>query len=895
MAYASKKIDDTIAPRIIKKSLTQLGAALSFVGKPLYLLLSYTIVIVLSVAYITGYITRTAFQRITHFPSIILSILKSTKPLEKKLQTLNKQLKVLILKILHKLISFLGNAARSILHLQLKFLFITFQLFKKTTTLISRTFKFILRKAKSLKPVFRLPKIRVSKPKIAFTLTLTTLIIGAALISTFWFLILKDLPSPEELITRQIDISTKIYDRNGHLLYNIYKDRNRTLVKLDQIPKHVQLATIAIEDAEFYLHPGFSVRGISRAIIRNIKRGELTGGSTITQQLVKNALLSSEKTLIRKLREIVLAIRVELAFSKDEILEMYLNEVAYGGTAYGIQEASRAYFGKDADRLTLAEAALLAGLPKSPTRFSPFGPNPQAPLARQKKVLHLMQVNGFITKDQKVSAENEEITFAQNITDIKAPHFVMFVRQALVEKYGEEVVAKGGLQVYTTLDLKIQRLAEEVVKSEVEKLKDLNVGNGAALVLDTQTAEILAMVGSKDYFDIESDGNVNLTTALRQPGSSIKVVNYSYALSNGYTAATILEDTPVTFQVKGQPPYSPRNYDNRFRGRLPLRNALAESRNVPAVKVLASYGVDKMIEQGKKMGITTWKDQSNYGLSLTLGGGEVKLIDLAQVYVTVADYGMQAEITSILKVINYQGKVLEESRCTKEKIAPPVAKEVFNIEVQATESAAIIEAKKSTCDGEQVLDPRVAYLLIDILKDNRARSPAFGSSSLLVIPEHSEVVVKTGTSNDLRDNLAIGFNQNYLVASWVGNNDNSPMSRIASGITGATPIFHKIMSALLVKEENSDWIVPKGLVQVPICPITGTLPCKGCPIRIEWFLEENQPTKSCSPEFFEKLKDKEKGQEDKDKEKEKFRFYLPADRQGEIFPEAARTEREERD
>jgi len=672
--------------------------------------------------------------------------------------------------------------------------------------------------------------------KVALTIFAVLFLSGALGSYFFWKYILAPLPDAHSLVTRKQTVSTKIYDRDGELLYNIYKDKNRTPVPLDRIPAQVRLATIAIEDAEFYEHTGISYRGIARAAFKLIKDNEVTGGSTITQQLIKNALLTPEKTLVRKIKEIVLAIQVEQTFSKDEILEMYLNEVSYGGTAYGIQEAAQVYFDKDPDQLTLGEAALLAGLPKSPTAFSPFGHNPEEAFRRQKEVLKLMHQNGFITEEQKNAGEGENITFAGTQTDIKAPHFVMYVRQVLADKYGEELVSQGGLTVVTTLDLSIQKLAEEVVKSEVEKLSKLNVGNGAAIVLDIQTGEILAMVGSSDYFDIDADGNVNLTLAERQPGSSIKVVNYSYALSHEYTPASIIEDKPETFYVNGLPPYTPKNYDGQYRGKITLRSALAESRNIPAVSVLNSYGVENMLDQGRKMGITTWSDPSNYGLSLTLGGGEVRLIDLAQVYAVVANYGKKPNVHSIKKVSNYEGYVYEEESC-----------------------------ENSSCQGEQVLDPRVAYLLIDILKDNNVRSPAFGSNSLLVIPGHPEVAVKTGTSNDLRDNLTVGFNQKYLVAVWVGNNDNSPMGRVASGITGATPIWNKIMTALIGNKEAESWQVPSGLVSLPICTQTNSLACEGCLTRMEWFLEENKPIYACNPEYIKSLNEqKEKEMEDKE-------------------------------
>lgn len=914
-AKPRKKPDETLAPKLIRKSLSRLGKVLVLVGKPAYKLISYSLIALLFLFYITGYIFRS-------FTESLIKIFKILTLLSKKAwhkaslecaRLLKKITSRKIQQLISKNVSFskkeLHKAQRKVSkHLRRSKVLLDRKVksLKKDITKLSKGVQKkvkafdLLRKIHIIKSKLRLYLLRLTSflakiklPKIVTAKTFITLfaliLLSLFTISySFWFFIIKDLPKAEELINRDINISTKIYDRNGELLYTIYKDENRTPIALDNIPAQVRLATIAIEDAEFYSHPGFSVRGITRAIIRNIKRGELTGGSTITQQLVKNALLSPEKTLSRKLKEIFLSIKVELYYDKDTILEMYLNEVAYGGTAYGIQEAARTYFAKDADQLTLAESALLAGLPKSPTRYSPFGPNKDFAFERQKEVLNLMHVNGFITSQQKFEAEQEAITFAANKTDIKAPHFVMYVREHLVDIYGEEVVAKGGLEVFTTLDLRMQNLAEEIVREEVEKLSSLNVGNGAALIIEPNTGDVLAMVGSKDYFDTESDGNVNITLAQRQPGSSIKVINYAFALSNNFTPATIIKDSPVTFTVSGQPPYSPRNYDNRYRGNIPLRNALAESRNIPAVRVLASYGVDKMIQLGRSMGITTWVNPSNYGLSLTLGGGEVRLIDLATVYATIANYGRRQNINPLLKVTNYEGKVLEEKKCIPSEKGSSIAEKIIrSTQVLATSSAKKIQDTQiDGCGGEQVLDPRVSYLLIDILKDNKARSLAFGSSSLLIVPGHQEVAVKTGTSNDLRDNLAIGFNQKYLVATWVGNNDNSPMSRIASGITGATPIFNKIMSAILTNEENHDWIIPDGLVQVPICPITGTLPCQGCPIRIEWFLEESQPTTTCNPDYFKT--------EDEIQEKDKDKDYplLPADRQGQILDSSIRIERE---
>lgn len=822
MASTKKIPNGKLASKLVRKGLPNLGEALVFIGKPFYFILSYLFIGLIFTTYFIGNKTHTLIKAFLNIPSFTKRVIK---------------------------------------------------------ILTSVKLKIPKPRIKKPKPIFpKIKPIKISLPSISFPRIkikkrpfISILLIFSAIFS-FWYLILKDLPSPKQLTTRKVEVSTKIYDRNGVLLYKIYKDKNRTIVPLEKIPIHTRLATLAAEDAEFYTHPGFSIRGIVRAIIKNATKKELAGGSTITQQLVKNALLSSEKTVIRKLKEIVLAIEVELVYSKDEILEMYLNEVPYGGTAYGIQEAARIYFDKDVQNLTLAEATLLAGLPKSPTKYSPFGPTPKLGLARQKDIINLMFVNKFITKEQEDKALGEKLVFAQNKIDIKAPHFVMYTKQRLAEKYGENIVETGGLEVVTTLDYSIQKMASAVVKKEIERLKNLNVTNGAALVINPKTGEVLAMVGSKDYFNTEADGNVNVATRPRQPGSSIKIVNYAYALSNGYTPATIIDDSPVSFSVPGQPPYSPTNYDGAYRGKIPLRNALAESRNIPAVKVLASYGVDKMIQMGKKMGITTWEDKDRFGLSLTLGGGEVTLLDLAKTYSTVANYGERPKISSIVKVKDYKGKILEENNCIKNaeekkkkenkiKLANPVD------EIKAAETT-------TDCQNQKVLDPRVSFLLVDILKDNRARAGAFGMYSQLVIPQHPEIAVKTGTSNNLRDNLAVGFNQDYLVAVWVGNNDNSPMSRIASGITGATPIFNKIMTNLISQSQSKSWSVPERLVKVAICPLTGTLPCEGCPTRKEWFLKENTPKHACQK--VQPIADvKEKGEDDSQ------------EKEGQILPESA--------
>ncbi len=671
---------------------------------------------------------------------------------------------------------------------------------------------------------------RKRRPAISFRRTVALLVLVLVLSTVFlWARFLFTLPKPGILVERNPVLSTKIYDRNGQPLYKIYKTQNRTQVSLSQIPIYTQQATIAIEDAEFYTHHGFSLRGIIRSAERNITRGEKTGGSTITQQLVKNTLLSPEKTISRKLKEIILAIIVETKFEKSQILEMYLNEVSYGGSAYGIEESAQLYFGKGASELDLAQSALLAGLPKAPTTYSPFGAHPEFAKARQLEVLSRMVQEGFITSKEAEAAAQEELKFAEIKDDIKAPHFVMYVKQILAERYGEQMLEVGGLEVFTSLDLSIQESAEKAVKSELEKIKPLRISNGASLVTNPQTGEILAMVGSKDYFAKDIDGNYNVTTALRQPGSSIKPINYSYALeSKKYTASSLLSDTPVTY-VGANAPYSPRNYDNKFRGSIPLRIALGSSLNIPAVKVLASYGVHKMVEQAKKLGITSWNDPSRFGLSLTLGGGEVKMVDMAVVYGTFANMGTKVTLNPILEIYDSKGNVLESSPCSYES-TNSLIHSISNSLVRPAHAEQLTSPKPCS---QKVLDPGVAFILTDILHDNAARTPAFGPNSLLVVPNHPEVAVKTGTTQNLRDNWAIGYTKDYVVVSWVGNNDNTPMAYVASGVTGATPIWHKIFLALLQNTQSIAWTPPQGVVGVNACG------------RTEYFLEGTQRNFTC--------------------------------------------------
>ncbi|MCL5090937.1 MAG: PBP1A family penicillin-binding protein [Patescibacteria group bacterium] len=632
----------------------------------------------------------------------------------------------------------------------------------------------------------------------------------------FLFPILKDLPSPQSLANRDQSLTTKIFDRNGKILYKIYLEKNRTPVPLTDLPPYLIQATLSIEDKEFYKHRGLSLTGIIRAAYQNLILREKTGGSTITQQLIKNALLTSEKTWQRKIKEALLAVLVEKKYTKNQILEMYFNEVGFGGATYGIEEAAETYFGKHARDLSLAEAALLAGLPASPTRYSPFGLNSYLAKERQALVLKRMVEEKYLTEEEANQALAEKLQFAPQKTEIFAPHFVMYVKDLLVQKYGEKMVETGGLEVKTSLDLEIQNSVQEIVAQEIKKLGNLHITNGAALVTNPKTGEILAMVGSKDYFAKDIDGNVNVTTSLRQPGSSIKPVNYSLALENGFTAASLIDDSPITYQVPGQPPYSPQNYDHRFHGQTSLRIALGSSFNVPAVKILAAFGVKKMVQRGEEMGITTWTDPSRYGLSLTLGGGDVRMTDMAVVYGVLANSGIRVDLNPILEVSDSQGKILE---------------------------------KNSQGKNLPVLSQSVAYLLTNILADNSARTPAFGPNSLLYIPDRP-VAVKTGTTQNMRDNWTIGYTPSLLSAVWVGNNDSSPMSYVASGVTGASPIWRKIMDQLLEGRKAEDFIVPPEIKETDICQTTNTLPCRGCPmIKKEFFILGTEPQASCSGQW----------------------------------------------
>ncbi len=631
-----------------------------------------------------------------------------------------------------------------------------------------------------------------------------------------FFFIFKDLPLPTKLGSKTFPAATLILDRHGELLYEIYTEKKRVPIELEDLPDYAKQATIAIEDKNFYKHRGFALEGILRAVSKIVFKQQLQGGSTITQQLVKTALLTPERTIRRKIREALLASATEIIYSKDQILEMYLNQVPYGGTAYGIESAAQTYFNKHAKDLSLAETTLLAGLPAAPTRYSPFGAHPEAAKNRQETVLKRMVEDNYLTEEEAEKAKQKELTFAPPTVGIKAPHFVLYVKGLLIEEYGSQLVEQGGLKVTTTLDLEIQDFAQEVVATEVAKLetKKVNVHNGAALVTNPKTGEILAMIGSHDYFDDEHDGKVNVTFRLRQPGSSIKPLNYALGLTKEViTLATVINDVPTCFSVPGQKAYCPINYDYQFHGPVQIRFALGNSYNLPAVKVLVLNGLEDFVATSSAMGISTFKDPSQYGLSLTLGGGEVKMVDMATAFSAFANLGIRQDIYAIEKVKNRHGKTLYQ---------------------------------REEQEGERVLSMEVAYLISHILLDNNARSAAFGSGSYLVIKNHPEVSVKTGTTNDKRDNWTIGFNPSRLVVVWVGNNDNTPMSAVASGITGASPIWNQIMSYALQDKEEEWPLKPEGIVGAQVCALSGKMPNPEtpCETRFEYFIKGTVPTET---------------------------------------------------
>ena len=617
------------------------------------------------------------------------------------------------------------------------------------------------------------------------------LIFGVVFIVSAFIYYAGQIPDPMAIVARKVNESTKIYDRTENaVLYDVHGEEKRTIIPWDQISGQIKSATLAAEDHDFYNHRGIDFRGILRAAYKDLTSLSASqGGSTITQQLIKKALLGDEKTLARKIKEIALSIEVERKFSKDEIFWMYLNQIPYGSNAYGIEAASQTFFGKYVKDLTIAEAALLASLPKAPSYYSPYGNHYSELINRRDYILQQMNELGYISEKEYKSAIKETPVLKPSQDIISAPHFVIMVREYLISKYGEDMVENGGLKVTTTLDTNLQSIAEDVVtkygKINEEKYKAKNAALTAA---DPKTGQILVMVGSRDYFDIKNEGNFNVATAQRQPGSSFKPFAYATFLNKGFTDSTILFDLKTEFNPSCDPNgnqeydafgikcYNPQNYDGAFRGPVTAREALAQSLNVPSVQVLYLAGLDNTIDLAHKMGITTLNDRPRYGLSLVLGGGEVKLVDMVSAYGVLANDGVREAPSFILKVVTGDGTVLEDYRK----------------------------------DEEKILDPQVARMVSDILSDNKARSKVFGYNSSLYFPDR-QVAAKTGTTQENRDGWLVGYTPSIVVGIWTGNNDNTPMTKQGAGLSAAGPMWHEFMLRAMENFPVEEFIKPDPL------------------------------------------------------------------------------------
>ncbi len=621
---------------------------------------------------------------------------------------------------------------------------------------------------------------------IDLTIFSFSLIIISAAGLLFWISTLE-IPDLSTFEDRKVLQSTKIYDRTGEfLLYDLNQDVRRTIINFDQMSEHVKDATVAIEDDQFYSHIGIDFMAILRAVITNIQQGGLLsgqGGSTITQQVIKNSLLDRDKKISRKVKEAILAIKLERMMSKEDILQIYLNEAPYGGTIYGTEEASLAFFGKKNIEINLAEAAYLAAIPQAPTYLSPYGNNKKDLDKRQRLVLGRMRINGFITIDEYQEAKNIEVEFQpQAVTGIRAPHFVMYVVEQLAERFGEERMAEQGFKVITTLDWGLQKEAERIVaeRTAFNTIK-FNATNAGLIATDPKTGDLLVMVGSRDYFSDEIEGNFNVTLSSRQPGSSIKPFVYAAAFQKGYLPATVLFDVATQFspqcspdsQSSESPCYAPNNYNHKFVGPVSMRNALARSLNIPAVKTLYLVGLKDTLKFTSEMGLSTLNDPDRYGLTLVLGGGEVKLIDMTYAYGVFANSGIKVEPRTVLKIEDSHGNIIEEA-----------------------------EVKTS-----RVLDENIANMISDVLSDNIARTPLWGSNSLIHFRDR-DVAAKSGSTNNLRDAWIMGYTPNLAVGSWVGNNNNDSMGGGLSGLI-TTPMWREFMDVALTKIPDEKFTKPE--------------------------------------------------------------------------------------
>ena len=590
----------------------------------------------------------------------------------------------------------------------------------------------------------------------------------------------KDLPRPEKFTETTPIQSTRIYDRTGKvLLYELYGEEKREIIPLSDMPDNLKNGLIAAEDAKFYSHHGLDFEAIVRSMITDIRMRKLAfGASTISQQLMRSAFLSREKTAQRKIREIILTIELERRYSKNQILEWYLNQVPFGPNIYGVQAAAKTYFNKDAKDLSLTESACLVAMVKSPSYLSPYGQHKEELLARKDYVLTRMAQENYLKAEQVETAKKEEIKFMESGQFIKAPHFVFYVQDYLFEKYGKDGLEKNGYKVYTTIDWDLQEQAEKIVEEGVKANRKSNAYNASLVSINPKTGEILAMVGSASWFENPYpegctsgknclfDPKVNVATYRigRQPGSAFKPIAYATAFQKGFNDKTIVIDQQTDFGVYGGKHYIPQNYDGLFRGPVNLRQALGQSLNIPAVKViLYMAGIQETIENARKMGITTFGNTDSFGPAIVLGGGEVKLLDITSAYGVFATEGQRYTATPILKIEDNSGNIIEEGKKT----------------------------------SRRVLEPEVCRLVSDILSDNIARTPIFGANSQLYF-ENYQVAAKTGTTSDYKDGWTIGYTPSIVTGVWAGNNDNTPINRKTGAMISA-PIWHQFMGYVLSK------------------------------------------------------------------------------------------------
>ncbi len=604
------------------------------------------------------------------------------------------------------------------------------------------------------------------------------LLIGGIFLTAMLAWVSKDLPDANGVLNRSVVVSSKIYDRTGEtVLYDLHGNIKRTLIAFEDIPNHVKNATLAAEDRNFYNHKGFSLTGMIRSVIRNVFTGSKVGGSTLTQQFVKNAILTNEKTYSRKVKELLISYKIENDFSKDQILSMYFNEIPYGSVLYGIEAASQSFFGKSAKDLTIAEGAILAAIPQAPTFYSPYGNNKDKLIVRQRYVIDSMQELGYISPEEAESAKKEKLVFKASNDSMIAPHFVMYIKEILSQQYGETFINQEGLKVYTSLDLEKQKIAEKAVADGISANGDkFGFGNAALTAVDPKTGQILAMVGSANYFDDKIDGQVNVTIRPRQPGSSFKPMVFAASFIKGYTPNTIVYDVVTNFDTSGSQKYEPQNYNLREHGPVTFKKALAGSLNIPAVKATYLTGINNVIDFANKIGYTTFNDRSRFGLSIVLGGGEVKLLEHTNAYATFAQEGVKHSISAIIKIEDKNGKILYEYKDKK----------------------------------EEVFDPQIARQINNILSDNNERAYIFGPSNRLTLPDRP-VAAKTGTTNNFHDAWTMGYTPSLVTGVWVGNSDNKAMKKGADGSVIAAPIWNQFMRESLKNTPVESFTPPESI------------------------------------------------------------------------------------